>query len=394
MVGRVNARRVETAAILAVGSELTTGSTRDTNSGELAAELTAMGVEVLSSTALPDDLERVRDAFASAIARADLVVSTGGLGPTPDDLTREAIAAATGLEPLVDADLERWLRQLFERRGAAMPESNLKQAWLVPGASALRNEHGSAPGWWLELPAGEVVVALPGPPREMWPMWQAEVRPRLDARGVGGLVASETLRLAGIGESALADLIGEELRRGSDPEVATYARADAVDVRISSRGPGAADRVAGMAAQLLPRLQPYLFARGVEGWREVLGRQLDGRTLALLEVGTGGALMALLGEGRYVALGELMGSTQEDLPSRAAELRTRAGADLCLAVLATDGEADTHVQVVIAGAGESHVEERLAFLRGQEGRRRAALAACHVLWRWLTDRSYERAGPS
>src|SRR5687767_3964873 len=123
-------RAIESAIVLAVGSELTTGATRDTNSGDLARDLTLLGVRVLRTQALPDDLAIATAAFAEALATADLVVSTGGLGPTPDDLTREAIAAACGLEPRVDEELLAWIRGLFERRGMKMPEANTKQAWL------------------------------------------------------------------------------------------------------------------------------------------------------------------------------------------------------------------------------------------------------------------------
>jgi nicotinamide-nucleotide amidase len=370
-----------TAVILAVGSELTTGSTRDTNSGELAAELSSLGVDVLWTQALPDDLTRVADAFARGLREADLVVSTGGLGPTPDDLTREAIAAATGRDPAVDPELESWLRALFRRRGTEMPATNLKQAWLVPGAAALRNGNGTAPGWWLEVD-GRVVVALPGPPREMWPMWQAEVRPRLDRRGVGADLAHETMRLTGIGESALAELLGAELRRGQDPEVATYARADAVDVRVSSRGPGADQRVAAMVEQILPRLEAYAFGRGDDGWPEVIGRLLDGRTLATVEVGNGGQLIALLGEAGFVVRGEVRpaGPPAAEL---ADETRRTAGADLGLALRAREGEVDIDVEIAIASADGVYGAERKAFLTGPEGHRRAALAACSELWRWL-----------
>src|SRR3954465_10600303 len=164
-------RPIRTARFLAVGTELTTGATRDTNSGDLARELTALGVRVLSTMALPDDLERVSDAFRGALAEADLVVSTGGLGPTPDDLTREAIAAACGLQVHEDPALLAWLEEMFTRRGAPMPDANRKQAWLIDAAEALHNAHGSAPGWWVTRPDGRIVIALPGPPREMQPMW-------------------------------------------------------------------------------------------------------------------------------------------------------------------------------------------------------------------------------
>jgi nicotinamide-nucleotide amidase len=164
-------RRLLTAELLSIGSELTVGDTRDTNGGELARSLTAAGVRVGRLTALPDDLEAVTDAFRSGLARSDLVVSTGGLGPTPDDLTRESIAAACGEQPVVDPEIETWLRELWSRRGQAFPELNLKQAWRIPSATILPNPNGTAPGWLVVRPDGRVIVALPGPPREMRPMW-------------------------------------------------------------------------------------------------------------------------------------------------------------------------------------------------------------------------------
>ncbi|HEU5204229.1 MAG TPA: competence/damage-inducible protein A, partial [Candidatus Limnocylindrales bacterium] len=141
-----------TAELLSVGSEITVGDTRDTNAGELARDLTKRGVQVLRLGAVPDDLAVVRAALEAAVSNADLVVTTGGLGPTPDDLTRESIAALVGEEPTIDPDLEAWLRDRFERRGMAFPEINLKQAWRIPSAEPLPNPNGSAPGWLVRLP--------------------------------------------------------------------------------------------------------------------------------------------------------------------------------------------------------------------------------------------------
>ena len=158
-------RTLRVAGLLSVGSELTVGETRDTNSGEIARELTQYGVRVARIQALPDELETVRGAFAAALSNAGLVVSTGGLGPTPDDLTREAIAAATGETVAIDPDLEAWLRNLWARRNMPFAPINLKQAWLIPSATAIPNPNGTAPGWWVDVKGGQVIVALPGPPR-------------------------------------------------------------------------------------------------------------------------------------------------------------------------------------------------------------------------------------
>ncbi|MEO7118033.1 MAG: molybdopterin-binding protein [Candidatus Limnocylindrales bacterium] len=390
------ARAIETAEILAIGSELLVGETRDTNSGDLAAGLTAMGVEVRRATALPDRMDAVTAAFTDALSRVDLVVSTGGLGPTPDDLTREAIAAACGLQPVVDPDLEIWLRGLFERRGVAFPTANLKQAWLIDGAVALPNGNGTAPGWWVERPDGRVIAALPGPPREMRPIWQDEVVPRLQQRGVGADRAAETLRLTGIGESALVELIGEDILRTANPEVATYARVDAVDVRVSATGQSGVDAAAMVAAaidEMLPRIGSYVFARGDETWTEALGKRLAGRTVSTLEIGTGGELGLLLGMAPWLTFSELLapdspmaGSHHEvrDFATRVAEV---GGTDVGMAVRARMREDDTAVTIAIAIGDEVSQVTRTAFTGGAQGRRRAALLACGELWRRLAPES-------
>src|SRR5688500_4686641 len=229
---------IRTAELLSIGTEITVGETRDTNAGDLARELTRRGVVVSRITALPDDLPAVTAVFRDALARFDLVVSTGGLGPTPDDLTREAIATLFGETPTVDPALEAWLVELFERRRLPFPETNRKQAWLIPSAEAIPNANGTAPGWWVHRQDGRIIVALPGPPSEMRPMWDGWVLPRLSERGLGRPLASVTLRLTGIGESAVASRLGSLLKPGARPAVATYARADAVDIRIWTHAEG------------------------------------------------------------------------------------------------------------------------------------------------------------
>ena len=292
-----------------IGTELTVGETRDTNAGELARSLTSIGVAVRRIQALPDDLAAVRDAFADGLSRADLVVSTGGLGPTPDDLTREAIAEVAGETPVVDPGLEAWLRELWARRGMDMPAMNLKQAWLIPSAAALPNDNGTAPAWWVDRADGRVVVALPGPPREMRPIWEWNVLPRLRERGAGADIASRTLRLAGIGESAVADLLGEELLRATNPIVATYARAEAVDVRsrreMTARAAtlveATTDRVRGL-------LEKHVWAEGETTWSDAIGAALAERgwTCSVVEVGTGGSFAGLLGDVSWLRLAETL----------------------------------------------------------------------------------------
>ena len=379
-------RRLLRAELISVGSELTVGETRDTNSGELARSLTTMGVAIGRIQAVPDELEAVVDAFSGALSRADLVVSTGGLGPTPDDLTREAVARVAGEVPAVDPDLEAWLRGLWSRRGIPMPDLNLKQAWLIPSATALANANGTAPGWWLDRPDGRVVVALPGPPREMRPIWSDAVLPRLRERGAGEAHMTRTFRLAGIGESAVADRLGEELLRATNPSVATYARWDAVDVRISATGPTAGPVVDATARRVLEIVGDHVWAEGETTWAEAIGEILVNRawTLASVEVGTGGALAALLADRDWLRIAEVLdaagpAASTDDLEALAASAMTRARADVAVAVRGRPREDDTAIDVLAITPARVHRERHTVFLGGPIGRSRAGLAAASLL---------------
>jgi competence/damage-inducible protein CinA-like protein len=383
------------AELLSIGTELTVGETRDTNAGDLARDLTHRGVLVDRITTLPDDLEAVTKAFGEALGRADLVVSTGGLGPTPDDLTREAVAALVGETPAPDRELETWLRGLFERRSLPFPETNLKQAWLIPSATAIPNDKGTAPGWFVERPDGRIVVSLPGPPREMRPMWDGWVVPRLLERGLGMPIASVTLRLTGIGESAIAARLGSLLDAGSRPMVATYARADAVDVRIWAHdAPGdtatAAEVVAHAEDHIAALLGEYVWARGDTTWPAAVAQALDAKDwrLAAVEVGLRGSLLALLGEGlaERLVFGEALTArpaphdghpaTLEYLAER---VRGLGEAHVGLAVEARERGGDTAVTVAIVTPDGTHRETRVAFLGGSLGRTRAATATAAIL---------------
>jgi nicotinamide-nucleotide amidase len=401
-------RPIRSAVLLSIGTELTVGETRDTNAGDLARDLTGRGVDVRSMTALPDRLERVTEAFAAALHEADLVVSTGGLGPTPDDLTREAIAALVGETPAVDATLETWLRDLFDRRGLAFPEANRKQAWRIPSAQAIPNDNGTAPGWFVERPDGRVIAALPGPPGEMRPMWEGWVVPRLEERGLGRRAASVTLRLTGIGESAIADRLGPLLDLGARPSVATYARNDAVDIRIWAHDDdgveAAAAAVAATEARIVELLGAHVWARGESTWPETVAAALDARgwRLSIVEVGLRGALLALLGEGlgARLAFGETLGErpaphdghrgTLDDLAERVRVLGTT---EVGVACEARERGGDTAVTVAVTTPDGTHRETRVVFLAGPLGRGRAAIATAAILLARLRAGPQTRHGP-
>ena len=391
-------RRLRTAELLAVGSELTAGETRDTNGGELARSLSLHGVAVRRITALPDDLALVRAQLREALDAVDLVVATGGLGPTPDDLTREAIAAAVGEEPAVDPELEAWLRALFARRGMALPEVNLKQAWLIPSARSIPNPNGTAPGWWVDRPDGRVAVLLPGPPRELRPMWHDWALPRLRERGLGDGRVVRTLRTYGIGESHVAELLGETMLRAANPVVATYARADWLDVRISAVDEtDTAGRVVRSATEILEEatsavreiLEGFVMAEGETTWADLVAEAAAraGVRFAVIEAGTHGALGALLAEvpalERETALGPQVARDVASWPveAEAADAARAAGVEIGLALVAHTDGTKTLLRAAVAdpAAGWTRVLDLRLFQHGAHGRFRAGVAAAAFL---------------
>jgi nicotinamide-nucleotide amidase len=380
-------RPIRTAVLLAVGSELTTGETRDTNSGDLARILSEAGVTVEWISALPDVLGTVVAALERALEVVDLVVTTGGLGPTPDDLTREAIAAVCGEQPSVDPKLVAWLRNLFERRGLPFHDTNIKQAWLIPSSRAIPNERGTAPGWWVERPDGRLIVALPGPPREMSAMWRDGVTPGLRARGLGRERVTHTFRLTGIGESAVAAALGEPLLRAANPVVATYARADAVDVRVSAIADGghsANELVEAASAQVLAAVGGHVWGHGTDTWTDAIGRELTPLAwhVALVEIGTGGTAAHLLGEAMWLRSTRIAPPDSEgSLRELAENARRESGAEVGLVVRAVESGDDTSVEVAAAGPFGLAETRQVAFLGGSEGRRRAGVTAAAFLFR-------------
>ena len=287
------------AEIISVGTELLFGEIVDSNAAFLARELGARGVTLHRKTVLGDNLGRVSEGLALALSRADLVIVGGGLGPTDDDLTREAIAAVMQETPAEDPELLAWLRGLYEARGRVMPEVNRKQAWLIPSAEALPNPVGTAPGWFVrrQTEGGEkIIVALPGPPREMHKMWREQVLPRLPLPGRA--LVHTTIHTQGIGESNVAEILGE-LTRQANPSVATYFRKTGVDVRVAA----SADTEAEARALLAPVLDVVRGKLARWTWGEdgqtlagAVGQQLAGRTLGVIEAGSAGALSLLLAD--------------------------------------------------------------------------------------------------
>jgi nicotinamide-nucleotide amidase len=370
-----DARRVQ---LLSIGAELLLGETVDTNAAHLASELAAIGLPASASRVLPDDRATIADAFADAMAHAAVVIATGGLGPTHDDVTREGLADALG-EPLEeDAALLETLEARFGS-GRAMPQTNRRQALLVPSARPLRNPIGSAPGWWVERD-GCVVVLLPGVPSEMRVMWSDEARPRLEARFPSAPLAIRTVKAFGVGESAMAERLGALIE--SPPEgvdAGIYARDDGVHVRFSTRG----DRslLEQPVAAVLAALGGDAYGTDDDDLPHAALRrlgELGAGTLASSEAGTGGALLSALaaahprpGEARYV--GGVLHVEGEPRPPSADVL-------LDVTLPPEDAHGRSRVRVSVSGA-VAHAAEARIHGSGPQRLRRAAYAALDVVRR-------------
>jgi nicotinamide-nucleotide amidase len=291
------------AEIVSIGTELLLGTITDTNASYLAQRLAPLGIDCYYVSQVGDNLERLVDTLDRARRRSDLVITTGGLGPTQDDLTREAIAALLGQTMTVVPELERDLRAFFERRGVQMPERNLKQATLIPSAQALPNPVGTAPGWWVTIDDADgtrMIVSMPGVPFEMKRMWEHEVEPRLRS-GSHSVILSRTLKTLGLGESAVEARV-QDLMTGSNPTLAPYAKPDGVHLRITAKAddPATAERmIAGLESEVRARLGEAIYGADDDSPAGVVRLLLAdaGYRYALLEVGASvvGSISPLLG---------------------------------------------------------------------------------------------------
>lgn len=285
------------AFVLSVGSELLRGDIVDTNAAFLARRLSQLGFDVRGVRQVGDQLESLTAAVADALDAADLLVCTGGLGPTQDDLTRQAIAKALDESLFLDEALRAGVEARFASMGRRMPRSNEQQALLIPSATAIPNPNGTAPGWYVEKD-GRVIVAMPGPPSEMQPMWTDWVLPRVE-RLLSSDLEMFSLMTFGLGESAVEERIADVIRWRPEVTVATYAKATGVEVHVTALASAEADaaQLAAEAERMLrERLGDAVFGKGDVTLTAVVGHVLERRGLSLgvMESATGGLLSSMI----------------------------------------------------------------------------------------------------
>ncbi len=285
-----------------VGTELLLGEIIDTNSAYLSEKLAEMGVDLYYVTKVGDNQNRIADLVRQACQRADLVITSGGLGPTSDDLTKEAVAQAFELELVLCRKALKAIEERFHSMHATMSDNNRRQAYLPAGARALPNPKGTAPGVLLELPEDKAVIMLPGVPLELKAIMDGSVIPYLKERtanGGGGIIGSRVLRFYGLGESTLESVISDLIAAQTNPTIAPYAGSGEVRVRITAKAKDeleAAQLIDIVEEELLARLDEYFYGYGDEGMEVVVARLLSAKkqTLATAESCTGGLISHML----------------------------------------------------------------------------------------------------
>jgi nicotinamide-nucleotide amidase len=302
------------AEIIAVGSELLTSQRVDTNSLFITDQLNALGVEVRRKMIVGDDRDLLTASIREALARVEIVILTGGLGPTEDDLTRDAVAAATGRKLIFREDLRDAIAERFQRMNRKMAEINLRQAYAVEGAEALDNPNGTAPGQWLEQ-GHCVVMLLPGPPHEMKPMFVNHCVPRLELRLPAQVIRTRFYRVAGMGESDLDQLIAPVYTKYTNPVTTILAAPSDIQIHLRARC-ATAEEAEALLAEVGPPIEALLgdriYSRNGDSLETVIGAMLGDRnaTLSVAESCTGGMLgqrvTSVAGSSKYFTGGFLV----------------------------------------------------------------------------------------
>ncbi|HEY0405594.1 MAG TPA: competence/damage-inducible protein A [Pyrinomonadaceae bacterium] len=408
-----------TAEIIAIGSELLTPDRADTNSLWLTEKLNSIGIEVKLKTIVGDDDARLEEAIKDSLRRSRVVIMTGGLGPTEDDITRKVAARALGRRLKLDEKVLEEISARFLSFGRSMPQINSRQAMVIEGAEVLGNPNGTAPGMHIEQ-ENRAIVLLPGPPREMRPMFETHVLPKLAAKTGDVRVVRRVLRVAGMGESALDERIAPVYTQYKNPQTTILFNRSEIEIHLTAQAKTEQEAellLDGLAGQIEEKLGHSIFAFRGETMEEVVGLRLavNGFTLAVAESCTGGLIaqrltevpgssvyfmegvIAYSNEAKTRTLGvdpELLarfGAVSAEVAEAMAEgARQRADTDFGISVTGIAGPGGGSDEkpvglVYIALSDDAHTEHRKLMLPGDRHliRWRASQAALDLLRRRL-----------
>ena len=409
------------AEILSIGTEIMFGEITDTNASYIAGQLPQYGVDLLWVTQVGDNPARLTEALKRALDRSDYIFTTGGLGPTEDDITREMIGEMLGETLAVDPEQERVLRARMEANGRRMPERNIKQAMLIPSARALPNPRGTAPGWWVERD-GKVIIVMPGPPAEMNRMWEHEVAPELERRS-DSILVSRTLKTTGLGESTVDEMVSP-LLKGTNPSIGIYHRGDGVHARIAAKAPSREEAwhlIHPVEEQARAILGRNIWGVDDESLPAAVGNMLREQdlTIALMESATGGAIASAITDidgssdyfkgslVTYATEAKIANGVPAEIPAMhgvisretaeamAAAARIRLGASLGLGITGIAGGNEVEGQppgtMHIALTDGEHTEYSLTrYYQGREAaKKRAVLNALTLVRNFLIARAAE-----
>jgi nicotinamide-nucleotide amidase len=289
------------AEIIPVGTEILLGNIIDTDSSFLANQLPLLGIDLYFISTVGDNQERLVDTLKQAWKRADLIITTGGLGPTQDDITREAIGELVGEELEVDDNLWQALQDLLSSYIGEIPQSNIKQATVIPSAQIIPNRMGTAPGWWVEK-EDHIIIALPGPPDEMKLMWQEGVLPKLEQRVTGEVILSRIIKTFRLAEAKVDELVAN-VSQLSNPTLATYIKPDGVYLRITAKAKEKTEAqrlISRSEEQIRSIFSSHIWGVDDDTLDSVIGNLLRAKNLSLatMESCTEGLLCSIIASGR------------------------------------------------------------------------------------------------
>lgn len=333
------------AEIIAIGSELLTPTKTDTNSLWLTEKLNEIGIEVKLKTVVGDDALRLEEVIKDALKRSDVVITTGGLGPTEDDITRQISAKAAGRELIYHEDLEKDLRERFRRWGREMPEINKRQAFIIEGARILPNPNGSASGMLVKLD-GKILAVFPGPPRELKPMFENHVLPELSELTGEIVFKKRILKVSGLGESAIDEAIAPIYSKYKQVQTSILFNKSEVEVHLTAQGKTDAEANSlneEITNKIVETLGLAVFSTNAEEMEEVVGKLLaeKGKTLSVAESCTGGLigerLTDISGSSRYFIEGIIAYSNEAkmrtlNVPKELIEAHGAVSAEVCEAM--------------------------------------------------------------